>query len=169
MDRTPAAFDAVTVSSSSQPVATNDESSDYRDSAVQGKGLYNPSHMAASVLQSSLTSPPVAPPHGDHSDADRDMTWNESLFVVDSSKKDESSADWDPSTGGASADEKRRRSSRQNKMQTLIVDQTMLQTRLEWNQLLVNKAFKPVSGPFLCTYGCWNETSKRIPSGYVCS
>jgi hypothetical protein len=78
------------------------------------------------------------------------VNWNQTLFVVDNDDGHQEEPTTAPSTNMEDAAEAekgeimvprfRRSFSRKD---TLIVDEAMLATRLEWNQLLVSKAFKP--------------------------
>jgi hypothetical protein len=68
------------------------------------------------------------------------VNWNKTLFVVDKEEFTQiqpEKSTRNPRRGGIS------RSTALSRKDTLIVDQAVLQTRLEWNQLLVSKTFKP--------------------------
>jgi hypothetical protein len=149
---------------------------------------YSSHGQQSETKSSSYTSTSTSPESPQQLDADhRDYTVdgdfgmplseNAPIDVVDDRKeimsndddKEITIGDWDlpvPSSLENYTDKdegKQRPTQHHHTMQTDMIDQTQLQTRLEWNQLLVHKAFKPVSMSFItaslvcmhvCMYVC---------------
>lgn len=97
------------------------------------RGL-NPSARELTLPKSALKSKRELSPKGEGGG----VNWNETLFVVD--KEDPTQIQPEKFARTTRRGAMSRSLSRKD---TLIVDQAVLDTRLEWNQLLVGKAFKP--------------------------
>lgn len=108
------------------------------------------------VRNKKAVSPTISPTGGSRPKAPKNVGWNQTLFVVDqvgggAPAGDDNLADSIDDDQDA-ADNEIQIPSRADlgfdkgfisKKELLVVDQTMLRTRLQWSQQLVRKAFKP--------------------------